>query len=63
AMLMVVALTIRIALLFTIGKSKCDDDASNFNHAEPYDCGCQAISSQIRSRIVNGEEAIPNSWP
>ncbi|CAF4139153.1 unnamed protein product [Rotaria socialis] len=48
-----IILSISIALLLTIGKSKCDDDASNFNHAEPCDCGCQAISSQITPRIVN----------
>ncbi|CAF4601967.1 unnamed protein product [Rotaria socialis] len=48
-----IILSISIALLLTIGKSKCDDDASNFNHAEPCDCGCQATSSQITPRIVN----------
>ena len=30
---------------------------------EPCACGCPAISPQITPRIVNGEGAIPNSWP
>jgi len=30
---------------------------------EPCACGCPVITPQITPRIVNGEGAIPNSWP
>jgi secreted trypsin-like serine protease len=67
ATIMVLALTASIALLFTIGKP--DSNANNANPsstiylAEPCECGCPAISPQLTSRIVNGEAAVPNSWP
>ncbi|CAF1169356.1 unnamed protein product [Rotaria sordida] len=67
--IMVLALTISIALLFTIGKPKSTTSSSDNRNqstvtlAEPCACGCPAISPQITSRIVNGEAAIPNSWP
>lgn len=31
--------------------------------AQPCTCGCPAIPPQVTSRIVNGEAAVPNSWP
>ncbi|UJR31581.1 hypothetical protein I4U23_019068 [Adineta vaga] len=30
---------------------------------EPCECGCPIITPQITTRIVNGEAAVPNSWP
>ena len=93
ATLMTLALTVSIALLFTIGKPTSPPTipsslgptspntppppltttTSRFNGnenesisvvlPEPCDCGCPAISPQVTPRIVNGEGAIPNSWP
>lgn len=57
--IMIIALTISIALLFTIGKPT----SSQISLAEPCNCGCQAINPIITQRIVNGESAVPNSWP
>jgi chymotrypsin C len=62
--IMVLALTASIALLFTIGKpNNNDENQLSTVLAEPCECGCPAISPQITTRIVNGEAAVPNSWP
>jgi chymotrypsin C len=63
AAIMVLALTASIALVFTIGKPAKDENILTIKLAEPCECGCPAISPQITTRIVNGEAAIPNSWP
>ena len=61
---MIVALTISIALVFTIGKpTNHENQANTISLAEPCECGCPAINPQLTSRIVNGEAAVPNSWP
>ena len=66
AAIMVLALTASIALLFTIGKptnSNNNGNQSTVTLAEPCECGCPAINPQLSTRIVNGEAAVPNSWP
>ncbi|CAF1302525.1 unnamed protein product [Adineta steineri] len=40
-----------------------DNQLPTISLAEPCDCGCPAISPIITNRIVNGEPAVPNSWP
>ena len=59
------ALVTSIALVFTIGREK-NDVASQLLPSllfEPCECGCPSVQPQITSRIVNGEAAVPNSWP
>jgi secreted trypsin-like serine protease len=71
ATVMILALTASIALVFTIGRKNTTTIINNNNNgnqstitlAEPCGCGCPAISPQISARIVNGEAAVPNSWP
>ena len=68
AVILVLALTASIALLFTVGKRANKND-SNGNQSltvslfEPCECGCPAITPQIETRIVNGQAAVLNSWP
>ena len=64
--IMTLALTASIALVFTIGKPTAAPTVVVTTApvlAEPCACGCPAITPQITPRIVNGEGAIPNSWP
>ncbi|CAF0922670.1 unnamed protein product [Adineta ricciae] len=66
ATILALALTASIALVFTIGKPTNNNNGnqlSTVSLAEPCECGCPAISPQITTRIVNGEAAVPNSWP
>ncbi|CAF2777134.1 unnamed protein product [Rotaria sp. Silwood2] len=58
---MVIVLTMSIALLFTVEKPITS--STTITLVEPFTCDCSVINPQITSRIVNGEAAIPNSWP
>lgn len=68
AIILVLALTASIALVFTVGQSTHNNN-NNGNQSsiislfEPCECGCPTIRPQITPRIVNGEAAVPNSWP
>lgn len=72
--ILVLTLPTNIALVLTVGQSTDGNNTNNNNNNkayqssaislfEPCECGCPTIRPKITPRIVNGEAAVPNSWP